>query len=343
MAETMAGYNKDDLLKQAQNIWTMLDDMATNNPQGYKQFMDKQMKEGKEAMAPPKPHMVVKTTVLKPDKDELYINFCSWPRVPGPKTPNDAVPVIGVPIEKMKDKTESYSLTSVAFNPKVLDNYGRDSSNLTDRDTLINLAMDYIEDQQKVKLNHQYTILDRDTPHKGCLKRIEKSFTSKSKDDKEFESNLENLEKSFSPFGPGGKDKLMEALANISVGDSQSESHVPKSDQSQIRMPFEDKTATRSNLIEEIASDVVLLKKPEYSMETVDVDSGKCVQVKISLPEVTSVQECELEISQDDLSLLVPDRYELHLQLPHPVDEEQATAKFNKKHSSLNITMPCSQ
>ncbi|XP_048254000.1 PIH1 domain-containing protein 2-like isoform X1 [Haliotis rufescens] len=343
MAETMGGYNKDDLLKQAQNIWTMLDDMAANNPQGYKQFMDKQMKEGKQALAPPNPHMVVKTTMLKPEKDELYINFCSWAKVPGPKTPDDAVPVIGVPIEQMEDRIDRYRMTSVSFNPQVLDKYGRDSSNLTDRDTLINLAMDYIEDQQKVKVSRRYTILDRDTPHKGCLKHIQKSFTSKNKDDKEFESNLENLEKSFGPLGHGGKDKLMEALANISVGDSQSNSSIPKSDQSQIKMPFEEKTATRSNLIEEIASDVVFLRKPEYSMETVDVDSGKCVQVKISLPEVTSVQECELEISQDDVTLLVPDRFELHLQLPHPVDEERATAKFNKKHSSLNITMPWSQ
>lgn len=63
MTET-GGYSKESLLNQAQNVWTMLDEMAENNPDKYKEFIDKQMKEAKEYMKPPEPDMCVQTTLL---------------------------------------------------------------------------------------------------------------------------------------------------------------------------------------------------------------------------------------------------------------------------------------
>lgn len=53
--------DSDGLKTQAQHIWSMLDDMAANDPAAYRKFIDRQMKEGKEAMSPPKPHMCVLT------------------------------------------------------------------------------------------------------------------------------------------------------------------------------------------------------------------------------------------------------------------------------------------
>lgn len=47
--------------KQAENIWSMLDEMAINNPESYRKFIEKTISEGKEAMKPPEPHMCVKT------------------------------------------------------------------------------------------------------------------------------------------------------------------------------------------------------------------------------------------------------------------------------------------
>ena len=36
-------------------------------------------------------------------KGPLFINFCSWKRVPEPKSPQDAVPVTGTSISQEKD------------------------------------------------------------------------------------------------------------------------------------------------------------------------------------------------------------------------------------------------
>lgn len=56
--------NKGDSMAQASQIWSMLDDMAENNPAAYRQFIDKQLKEGRELSSAPTPHMSVFTHVV---------------------------------------------------------------------------------------------------------------------------------------------------------------------------------------------------------------------------------------------------------------------------------------
>ena len=52
-----------DTMTQAQHIWSMLDDMAIQNPDAYKKFIEKNLTEGKQALRPPEPHMCVRTTI----------------------------------------------------------------------------------------------------------------------------------------------------------------------------------------------------------------------------------------------------------------------------------------
>lgn len=58
------GYGKESMMNQAQQVWTMLDDMAENDPKAYKAFIDKQMQERKEFMSPAEPHMCVQTWMV---------------------------------------------------------------------------------------------------------------------------------------------------------------------------------------------------------------------------------------------------------------------------------------
>lgn len=55
--------DKNNLLQQAQHVWTMLDELAENNPDGYRRFMEKQMKDAAHHMKPPEPAFSVKVTV----------------------------------------------------------------------------------------------------------------------------------------------------------------------------------------------------------------------------------------------------------------------------------------
>lgn len=70
----MANSNSESMSKQAQHIWGMLDDMADNDPSAYKKFIERQLKEGKEYMAPPDPHMCVQVMLLVSN----CILGCKW-------------------------------------------------------------------------------------------------------------------------------------------------------------------------------------------------------------------------------------------------------------------------
>lgn len=64
MSNTVQPDGEGDLAVQAQQLWSMLDDLAIENPDGYRKFIDKHLKEGRDAMRPPEPHMCVKTVVF---------------------------------------------------------------------------------------------------------------------------------------------------------------------------------------------------------------------------------------------------------------------------------------
>lgn len=47
--------DKESLLRQADHMWKILDNMAENNPEGYQHFIKKQMQEGSANFKPPEP------------------------------------------------------------------------------------------------------------------------------------------------------------------------------------------------------------------------------------------------------------------------------------------------
>lgn len=60
----MARLAEGKYAEEANHIWSMLNDMCESDPSAYRKFVDKHIKEGKEYMAPPKPHMCVSTSKL---------------------------------------------------------------------------------------------------------------------------------------------------------------------------------------------------------------------------------------------------------------------------------------
>ena len=53
------GMEPEELGDEAENMWSMLDDMATNDPEAYKQFIADQMEAKEEADArPDEPHIM---------------------------------------------------------------------------------------------------------------------------------------------------------------------------------------------------------------------------------------------------------------------------------------------
>ena len=64
--------------RMANLIWETLDDMKLDNPDGYRQFMSRHLKEGFEAMSPPRPAMCIKTKVVGISSSALSSSAYIW-------------------------------------------------------------------------------------------------------------------------------------------------------------------------------------------------------------------------------------------------------------------------
>lgn len=344
----IGGYSKESLLNQAQNVWTMLDEMAESSPEKYKEFIDKQMKEAKEYMKPPVPNMCIQSSLQAPKKWKLYINFCSWQRVPEPKTAEDPIPVIGTDLQKDKEGSDTIIITAVAFNHKILDECGKHSQNTTERDLLINLAFKFIESQHNVQISGNYQILGGDIVFKGNMEKIQQALMKKTEIvDKEFEQSMSELQRNFAPLPSDAKEVILNKFANIAVSEESNIGGNMKTHQNgfDIKLPSSEGGKKKKGLIEEINKTETTDMKtmcPKYTLACIKDQNGtvEAIKVKIMLDGVSSVKECCLDISKDDLKLEVDQRYNLHLTFPHHVDNEEASAKFSKKTSVLTITVP---
>jgi len=343
----MAAKDSENTMKQAQHIWSMLDDLAAQNPEAYRKFIDKHLTEGREAMRPPEPHMCLQTAIRQQTKHEtLFINIMDWPRIPAPKSDEDPIPTLGGSLFTVSDEYDnSVSVVPVAFNSKVLRDYGIDSPLLEEQRLLIYLAMDYIEDQNKVTLSRDFVVLPKSARCKGPVAMSKDVLIKKvSSQDTSFSSELGELEKVFGPVTSGCKDALLNDLSFVKSresADNDADLQKVLGFQQELKLPGETKPGVK--LIEELqCSTESSLVHPDYSMDVVNEDSSKRLVIRIHLPGVSSVTECSLEISDDDLYLLVPNCYELALQFPERAIAfgEKQSAKFSKRTSVLTLTIP---
>ena len=74
--------------------------------------------------------------------------------------------------------------------------------------------------------------------------------------------------------------------------------------------------------------------EPEHELR--EEDGG--LVLRVQLPELASLENAELDISEEKLSLRVPSRYLLHLSWPQPIDTDAAKAKFLKKSRETSET-----
>lgn len=181
-----------------------------------------------------------------------------------------------------------------------MEEFGIDCKNSLDRNTLINLAIDYILHQNKTALSRSFSVLPSTTLSKGNLQVLMKAFQGKNKNaDDEFDDHLSEMEKTFGLQGLGAKDSLLNKLANLSTEESVQDKNAPN-----IQLPGLGKDQTKKqNLIQEMNSDnseqVCETKEPDYKME--EKFNGEDLEkllLTIKLPGVNKVSECELDISE---------------------------------------------
>ncbi|KAL8585367.1 hypothetical protein ACOMHN_035565 [Nucella lapillus] len=328
------------MLQQAEHIWAMLDDMVAQDPQAYSRFIDKQTNEYKALTAPPQPYMCVRTQL---QGTALYVNMVSWQQVPKPKSPEDNVPLFAAPLDNFKDrKTGDTVLTvAIATNPEVLAEYGVEAKHSEERNSFINLTLDYVQHLSGKSVDRRFTLLPQSVQFKGDLEKAQKYFTDSLKKAMKKDKEGEEAEENPTP-DIDLPDSMLSKLAGISTSGARSgQSNDSSPADAPIKLPEtknEKKPALKKNLIQELHSEEVRLRTPKHTLEK--SSSEDCLVLQVELPGVTSVSQCELDISEDDVELYVEGKYELTVQLPSPIDDSEARAKFSKKHSALTLHMP---
>ncbi|XP_078674756.1 PIH1 domain-containing protein 2-like [Branchiostoma floridae x Branchiostoma belcheri] len=333
----LGGVSSEAAMGQAQRIWDMLDELADSDPEAYRNFISGQMQQAKEqgrrGWAPvPEPNMCVRTNIQKhlqkdgPAKDArvLYLNICSFDKVPSPKTDQDPVPVSGGKMSTGTDEQGLYAAVPIVFNPSVLQEVAKDK---TAEDMLISLALEYVQHQYKLMTSSKFVKCEEKL--KGDYKTLVKAF--------------QQLSKKGDPSGPAGSGDVLDSPQSVLHQLSNLSTETEDKDEPVISLVSEDKPKPgRTKLIEEISSTETQLTKPDFQLTVKDAEGSKPrrLVLKITLPLVRSVSECELDISEDDVVLEVPGKYKLETALPHSIDEERAAAKFSVKTSSLTVTMP---
>ncbi|XP_010132737.1 PREDICTED: PIH1 domain-containing protein 2, partial [Buceros rhinoceros silvestris] len=209
-------------------------------------------------------------------------------------------------------------IIDVAYNPDVLQ---RAEENPEKMEHLIHLTLKFVAERCDLPLSHLYTM--ESFKLKGSLEMMEQRLKGRQVPPPHLsQSTKKELT----------LDQLLHAL------DAEGCSNAP------VLLKEESATQSEARLIEEISSTETPEQPstPVYEMVTVKDANQKPlkIELKIELPKVSSVSECDLSVSKDDIIIEVPEKYRLQLDLPELVDEETATAVFNKGKRLLFISVP---
>ncbi|RXN03999.1 PIH1 domain-containing 2-like isoform X1 [Labeo rohita] len=274
------GYDNKAALQQVNQLWSMLDDMSQNNPEEYRTFIERQLREGAEFHSPPQCHACIRTAFLGPKKGILYINMCAWKRVPAPTSYSDPVPVCGGRMETVTEENEEYSVIDVAFNPEVLQMSEKDKH---EKEKLHLLALNFIQGQHNLNLSQHYK-LTKDKI-KGRIQDMKQRLMSPQT----CKSSAKNPQSEPAP-------SLLQQISSLRLAENNEDSTI------QLSMEQEKKPA-RPGLIEVISSTESDQSQPQQPKHHLTIcpdgsSSSRILQLRVELPGVRSVSQCQLSISQ---------------------------------------------
>ncbi|KAM9519801.1 PIH1 domain-containing protein 2 [Guaruba guarouba] len=304
-------------LARAAQLWSLLDEMAANEPQAYRRLLQQQRAEAELFCAPPEPHLCLRARPAGGVGRPLFINVCSWKRVPAPEGPADPTPVSAGPLEEASGEGDLYNVIDVAYNPDVLQK-GQENPEKTEH--LIHLTLKFVEERCNLTLSHLYTT--ESFKLKGSVVRMQQRLRGRQRPTPHLSQNIK-------------KELTLDELLHTMEAEDYSNASVLLKEESVMQ--------SKGHLIEEIASTEMpeKLSTPVYEMITVKDANKKPlkIELRIELPMVSSVSECDLRISKDDIVIEVPGKYKLQLDMPELVDEETTMAVFNKGKRILFITV----
>eukprot|EP00051_Salpingoeca_urceolata_P011887 m.147821 g.147821 ORF g.147821 m.147821 type:complete len:424 (-) comp17297_c0_seq1:70-1341(-) len=119
------GVTDPAMLKQAEQMWEMLDNMAAKDPKQYQAFIDKQVEERKRAVEEANPPTVVFTFVAPNTKRRgatFFLSLCGHVRLKEPANEAAPIPVVVCkPVDVAAEGGSGALVVEVVFHPKVVE------------------------------------------------------------------------------------------------------------------------------------------------------------------------------------------------------------------------------
>uniref|UniRef100_A0A3Q0RF83 PIH1 domain containing 2 n=1 Tax=Amphilophus citrinellus TaxID=61819 RepID=A0A3Q0RF83_AMPCI len=311
----MCSSSSTEVLQQVSQLWSMLDNLCENDPAAYRTLIERQLKEGAELRAPPELDSCLCTEILKPKKGLLYINICSWKHVPAPQDPSRPLPVYTGKLEKGTNEGQGwYAVLDVALNPAVLQ---ESKENKAEINKVYMLALNFAQKELGMTLSQQY--------------RVVNSSPNSTPDELHRRLGFQKWSSTPKQADTAGQTPaaLLQQISSLR-SENQDEASAPQI----ICRPAE---KIKKDLIQVMSFTSVEPQKPEYQLE-VKTDASEVphsVELTVELPMVCSMSECQLSMSKDDVLLEVEDIYHLLVEFPKTVNEDSASAVFNKKKRRL--------
>jgi hypothetical protein len=277
--------------------------------------------------------------VKKPSKSDLFINIFAWKKIPEPESDETPIPVFGQPAEIFK----IYTIVNIAFSPGILEKYGKNSGKPYETELLISLAFNYVEDQNKTIVidKSNYEIL-ANVNCKGDVNKCIEKLTSRSGAAPDINPNMSDLEmakEALNAFdsSKGDSSKLPDSILNKLIG-------------MDLNQKANKTAAAKSVLVEELDTKIVekpatnlILEIPSFESKI----SQDHFEIKISLPKINSISECDLNVDEHGLTLSANSQFYSELKVSfadmkktHEVSVNDVEAKFVKKTCLLKIKMP---
>lgn len=336
---------KEALAQRAQQVWTMLDEMAANNPETYQKFINKQMKEASQSMADRNPSAeLCLRTWLYHENCFLFVEIFSWilisaPRVLENQTQELPAHITDVEFQTNFKENKKSARLMLVVNPEVVEKLkptiGNKQPSLEQR-YLVQNILELIEGQNGLSLKtDSFDVFDKSVCTGDPIKLRKKIFNaSKQKNPNSTRKKKEET------------DSVLERLTNINLSDnSDDDEKDDKSLSSLLKVANkkadsfckqETKQEAKGVLIHEISKNHAI--EPRH--EILRSKDEKWLTVNVQLPGVKSGTECEVDLIEDVLTVDVDSRYNLLLPLDAKIDETMVTAEFSSKSALLTVQVP---
>lgn len=220
---------------------------------------------------------------------KLFINICSWEKVPPPQTDKDPIPVMAGEVNETTDSDVTYSVVDVLFHPSILKGVENKKDH---RNLLIHLAIDYLEDTKHIRLLRKYKNLK--IKYKGDTKAL-KRFLSQGREKLPF---MQGSSTAAGEIRTDSPQSLLQQLTSLNSTEKKKESSGINLFTPQQHVS----NKAKKGLIQEISSSPVhsIPTVPHYEvvMKEPDEKYPKRIIVKVDLPCIESTRECELDVSE---------------------------------------------